>query len=144
MKNYFTLLLLIPFLSLCTQESKEADCSKPTEKSLMAEPSELSILMNAMYNVNSEWKKLIENGEVPINIPKNHIEILTAKSVNERAGSDFYNAMATTYLAKAKEVTLSNKGNLKTNFNAMISTCISCHEEICFGPISRIKKLYIK
>ena len=139
MKKYFTLLLILPFLTFCT--SKEEKTNKNTT-SEMAEPSELSIIMNDMYKVNMDWKKQIMNGEIPTEIP-NHESILTAKSVNERAGSDFYNAMAKSYLIKAKEVTLSTPTNAKENFNSLVSTCISCHEEICFGPIVRIKKLFI-
>lgn len=145
MKKYFTILLLIPFLTLCTQnEEEEKECSAPTEKSQMAEASELSILMNDMFETNMKWKKQIENGEVPTGDYEKHSGIMTAQSVNERAGSDFYNAMAKTYLKNVKNITLSTPENVKKNFNTMVSTCISCHEEVCFGPIVRIKKLYIK
>jgi cytochrome c556 len=144
MKNKLYILLLIPFLFFCTQK-EEASCVKhEQEKSVMYIPSELALLMKDMYKVNEKWKAEIEKGNIPKDFPIEHKKILTAKSSNARAESDFYKSMALVYLNNVEWVTQADTSNVKTKFNGMINTCISCHEQICQGPISRIKKLFIK
>ena len=146
MKNKLYLLVLIPFLFFCSQkQNEETSCVKPKqEKSVMYTPSELALLMKDMYKVNEKWKAEIEQGNIPKDFPVEHKNIVTAKSSNSRAGSDFYNSMALTYLNDVESVIQADTSNVKAKFNSMISTCVSCHEEVCHGPISRIKKLFIK
>lgn len=145
MKKSLYILLLTPFMFFCSTEHEEESCVKPKkEKSVMYTPSELALLMKDMYKVNTAWKEEIEKGNVPTQYPESHKGILTAKSSNERAGSDFYNAMAKAYLNNVESVIQSDSSNVKAKFNGMINTCVSCHEQICQGPISRIKNLYIK
>lgn len=143
MKKKLYILILIPFLFFCGQE--EVSCDKPKqEKSVMYSPSELALLMKDMYKTNESWKAVIEQGNVPEEFPVEHKNIITAKSSNARAQSDFYNSMAIAYLNKVESVISSDSTTVKANFNSMINTCVSCHEQICQGPISRINKLHIK
>ena len=44
----------------------------------------------------------------------------------------------------AQLFTASDKGSMRHLFNSTISSCISCHQNRCPGPIKRIKKLAIK
>jgi len=109
----------------------------------MYTPSELADLMLNMYSTNKSWKNQIEKGIVPTEIPKDYQHIHTLESVNDKAKSEFFNTMASSLLQSTTKVTESNTNNVKSNYNDMVNVCISCHQQICQGPIPKIKKLYI-
>ena len=39
---------------------------------------------------------------------------------------------------------LNNPVNTKDQYNTIVQSCINCHNQVCQGPIKRIKKLRIK
>jgi len=107
-------------------------------------PSELASLMKDMYNANQDWKTEILKGNIPTSFPEEYKKIHTAQSTNENAGSDFYNSMSTSYLKTISDLTKAKPENVKERYNAMVNVCVSCHLQVCPGPIVKIKKLIIK
>ena len=127
---------------VCDEELKEA--AKAKEASIMYEPSELATLMLDMYAANQDWKAEILNGNVPKDFPEKYKKMHGAKSVNENAGGEFYNATTTSYLKTVEDLTQATPENAKEKFNAMVNVCLQCHQEICPGPIPKINKLFIE
>lgn len=154
--KYLIFVLLMFFILSCQEKSKECN-SCDEELSLrnkikpvsndeleMYVPSELATLMLQMYDVNENWKEEILKGNVPKEFPEEYKKLHSATSVNESAGSDFYNAMASSYLITVDDIINAIPENAKEKFNNMVNVCINCHMQVCPGPISRIKKLIIK
>ena len=54
----------------------------------MYQPSEMAILMNAMYAYNLQLKQQIANGEVPANMPLDLMKLHTAEMSNGHARTD--------------------------------------------------------
>lgn len=128
---------------VCDEELKQA---QQTEKEalVMYEPSELATLMLEMYAENQDWKAEIKKGNIPKSFPEKYKNMHKAQSVNEYAGSEFYNAMSDTYLKSIKDLTEASPENAKERYNKMVNICLQCHQEICPGPIPKINKLILE
>lgn len=50
---------------------------------------------------------------------------------------------ADTYYTAMKELQVQGPDGRKAAFNHLLETCISCHQENCPGPISKIKRLIL-
>lgn len=50
---------------------------------------------------------------------------------------------ADTYYTAMKELQAQGPDGRKAAFNHLLQTCISCHQENCPGPISKIKRLIL-
>ncbi|MGB0885786.1 MAG: hypothetical protein ACPGR5_05120, partial [Chitinophagales bacterium] len=104
----------------------------------------LATLMLEMYAENENWKQEILKGNVPNSFPEKYKTMHSAKSVNENAGGEFYNAMTDTYLKSIEELSNASKENAQEKYNNMVNVCIQCHQQICPGPIPKISKLVIQ
>lgn len=107
------------------------------------EPSELAQLMRKMYEDNQDLKSMVERGEVPQSFPEDFYTIHSAVATNPNDINDTYKALAQTYIESMERIVNSDPGSVKENFNNMVTTCISCHQIFCQGPIPKIKKLTI-
>ena len=104
--------------------------------------SELTLLMRDMYNYYDSLKVDIQNGEVPSefrDFSEIHKAVATQPSKSE---SPLFQAMSTVYLQSANRLN-SSKSNMPEVFNAMVDNCINCHQQMCPGPMVKIKKLYL-
>lgn len=129
---------LILLLSNCSDSKGKSGVSRFT----MREDSELTLLMRDMYNYYDSLKMNIETGEIPENIREFH-EVHSAISTEPaKAQSELYQAMATVYKESADRLN-DNKGDLPKYFNLMVDNCMNCHQQMCPGPMVRIKKLYL-
>lgn len=142
--NYYILLLVTLLTLACNQEPKkeEESCTKPSKKMIDHVPSEMAILMDNMYRVSDSIKQEYKTDSTVV-ISFNQDNLLKAESVNERVESPEFETMAKTYLSLLKSFNEA-KHNRKKKFNNMVDGCMNCHEQICQGPMVRIKKLYIK
>ncbi|MDF1697983.1 MAG: hypothetical protein P1U56_19200 [Saprospiraceae bacterium] len=105
--------------------------------------SELTLLMRDMYDYYEGIKENVEQGNLPENI-REFAEIHNAVSTEpSKAESPLYKAMSQVYLESAKRFS-SSTGNTKELFNNMVDNCMNCHQQMCPGPMVKIKKLYVK
>ena len=120
--------------------------SQQTEKKefVMAETSEMSLLMNEMYAYNESIKQQIIHGNLNNNYPERfdhiHAAVLTRPSVRD----SLFESFSKDFIEAQKLVFESPQDELTTRYNNSINACISCHNVKCVGPIPRIKKLLIK
>ncbi len=106
--------------------------------------SELALLMRNMLNNTDSLKQLIVNGEGNISdefiaeIQRIHVAIPTDPTVKTAQFSAYTDLM----ISQAEE--LKNASDNKAEaFNSLVNRCVDCHQEVCPGPIKRIKKLTI-
>lgn len=146
MKKIVTISLLFLLLSCKNKEQKivEKKCEPTnTKKLVMYQMSEMAALMEQMYAESMRTKALIENGETPTEFPKYFLKINTSKFTDESDNDAFFKQIAQEYLV-AQKLIYSDPNHATKHFNASVDACIKCHENKCGGPITRIKKLYIK
>ena len=156
MKNYITLVLTI--LTLCTSCKKETikaaakpeakkdttACKKPGDKKFkMYEMSQMAALMEQMYVDNERLKERITKGDTIGTFPKHILNIHTSVMTDAADNDAFFKAQAAKFIT-AQQLIYSDPVNAKVHFNDAVTSCITCHEGKCEGPIPRIKKLYIK
>ena len=110
----------------------------------MYEVSELAALMRQMYEDNLEIKKQIEEGNIPESFPQDFYTIHNAKATNPNDKNATFKALADQYLQNMEAITQAeNSKQAKLAYNSMISTCASCHQIYCPGPLPKIKRMKI-
>ena len=140
-KSVFLLLVSLILLS-CNSDKKE------DKKELvfdMYEQSEMSLLMNRMYEINEGIKKDIMEGKTPEDFPLEFLKIHTAELSDFKHRNETFESFSKLFVEKEKDIfdTTTNE-EAKKRFNQAINLCVSCHKTECTGPIPRIKKLLIK
>ena len=146
MKKIITIVLVFSFICCQNNESKDKEekYSPGKEKKLeMYQMSEMAALMEQMFVDNKRLKERIQKGDTLGTFPKHFLNIYTAKFTDESDNDLFFKQKAKDYIA-AQQLIYSDSKNATEHFNAGVDACIKCHESKCGGPISRIKKLYIK
>lgn len=127
----------------CSEEKTEI----PKVDNIIQQPinpngdSELALLMRAMEEEVKRIKDQVDKGE-PITITINHEEILTAHATEpKKAASPEFKAFAAAYLQAIEALKTATPGQSATIYDQMVSSCMSCHQTMCPGPMMRIKKL---
>ena len=140
--------LFIILSSSCRNNSEEhqaddnkKDCVNPDAVNPNGS-SELAILMREM-TVFSQLlnESILRDSFIPL--PDNFKTIHTAIPTDSTVKGTIFNGHAELYLNSLDVLYKGEKSDRINNFNNMITTCISCHENFCRGPIKRITKLKI-
>lgn len=123
-----------------------SNCNSPSDqkqtKFTMAEDSELTLLMRDMYNYFDTLKTDIIAGELTDDI-KVFQDIHTAVATSpEKVSNELFQGLASIYVNSAKRLNRPNV-NKQDAFNLMVDNCMNCHQQMCPGPMVKIKKLYI-
>ena len=132
MKNTLLIFILFAVFSCKKNESKEIVIIE----NKVVKQSEMAALMLKMYDKSLENKKLVIEGETPVNFPEEFLNIHTAQLTDPSDRTKNFKTF--------KEIYNTSKDSLIVNHNNAINSCIACHETTCVGPIPRIKKLLIK
>lgn len=153
MKKILVFAILLVMVFSCKKEETQpvtatvkdtAHCAKPKGKAFeMYQLSEMSALMEQMYAENMQLKERIENGEAIGKFPEHILKIHTAKLTDPDDNDAFFKKNATKFIA-TQRIIYTDTVHVKERFNAGVDACIQCHKGKCGGPITRIKKLYIK
>lgn len=141
MRNKLIVLLsIVVSFTLLVQCADQSKTSKP--RFTMATDSELTILMRDMYTYFDSIKSDIKNESLNSEI-RTFADIHKAVATSpEKSSSDLYQGMAAIYLESAERLNKAGVDKPKA-FNIMLDNCMSCHQQLCPGPMVRIKKLYI-
>ena len=147
MKYWFLLgcaLLFIACNGSSTEEVKVEEVATEEKKDFeMYELSEMSAIMQHMYQLNEQLKERIESGEELGSFSESFERMLNAKMTNDKPMDDFFKTHAETFLANQRSI-YENPSQAKELYNEAINSCIACHEVKCTGPITKIEKLFIK
>ncbi len=147
MRSKFVFLFLVLIIFSCNKkESEKSDesCSKESDKSFeMYKMSEMSTIMEQMYVDNQRLKKRIQSEDTIGRFPEYFLKIRSATMTDPSEYDLFFKEHAEQFI-QAQKLIYSDSTNAKVHFNAAVDACVKCHETKCGGPISRIKKLYIR
>ncbi|WP_452221145.1 hypothetical protein [Lacinutrix salivirga] len=148
MKPVIYILCFVVLLA-CYQTNKEQAKIKNEDKEEvvydMYQPSEMSLLMNTMYDYNLSLKKDILAGKIPTQFPLDFLKIHKAELSNFKHRNATFKSFSELFLEAEKEIFNTNSTiPIEERFNTAVGLCISCHQTECTGPIPRIKKLLIK
>lgn len=140
LKLIVTLLLIAPILlqgCLDTNSNSDHKIVNPNGD------SELALLMRDMFDDGLRVKNEMLAGKVT-EIKTDYHGIHTAIPTEEgKNASVEYQLFAKAYEASVERFE-SAKGNEKPQaYQTMVETCMNCHQEVCPGPMVRIKKLYL-
>lgn len=105
--------------------------------------SELALLMRDLHEDGMRTKQQILDGQTP-DIKVKYHELNTATATEpEKAASQAYKSFAAYYEATVKSLLESNESNKAESYQTMVDACMSCHQELCPGPMVKIKRLYL-
>ena len=118
-----------------------ANCEKPVFDDYKASP--LAALMRKMDAEMNIAKRMIlaEHGNLSDSVSLAYDSIKTATPTDPTVKTDVFAGMADAFLFNVQALQKADPHNRKDIFNTTVSSCISCHQEFCPGPIVRIKKL---
>ena len=141
---FFLLVLMVPHFAC---NSKEKSCTSGTSiPKKIINPngdSELALLMRAMYDEADHMKQQLTNGE-SLTLQLDHDQILTARATEpEKAASDLYKAFAGNYLQSVQSLRNARNDQVPELYAQMVEQCRNCHQELCPGPMVKIKKLML-
>ncbi len=133
--SYIYALFILTLLAACEDNSKSS--INPNGD------SELALLMREMHEDGLRTKQQILDGETPEVKVKYH-QLNTADATEpEKAASAAYKSFAAYYEATVKSLLESNDEKRAEQYQTMIDACMSCHQELCPGPMRKIKRLYL-
>ena len=143
MRYIYVTLLTALFFNSCSYKDKENTTKKEKKQFETYERSEMASMMLFMFDFNMQLKAEIEAGKSVSTFPDNFKQLSQLKMTSGHIKDDFFEQHLDTFLAYQKEV--FDKPNSRVeNFNAMVQSCIACHQVKCTGPISKIEKLFIR
>jgi len=138
------------FFISCGQEAAEKGENKTEESQSdtwepnMYEASELVLIMRQMHADLTLVKEDVAQGNIPGPMPEKYKEMHTAMATNPQEIDQIFHAIADKWMGEYQVMTEADTSNVKLKFNALITTCVDCHQNYCLGPIPKIEKLYIK
>jgi len=144
MKAYYIFFCMIAgiFLVTCTDERSP---EKAPKKSTIYNPngdSELALLMRDMWDDCMRVKEEVAAGK-NAQFGFDPQAIFTAHATEPaKAASETYRQMGEVYLAASESFEKSGSADKKDYFQAMVTTCVACHKQLCPGPVAKINKLY--
>jgi hypothetical protein len=131
------LIAIIWAVALCACENNAKSSINPNGD------SELALLMREMHEDGLRTKQQILDGEEP-NIKVKYHQLHTANATEpEKAASAAYKSFAAYYEATVKSLLESNDSNKAASYQNMVDACMRCHQELCPGPMVKIKRLYL-
>lgn len=140
--------LCASFFVACQQQAEQPLAEETTtaeSKELeMRETSELADLMNTMYAQNAEVRAQLLEGNLPESFPDDFLELHKAAPTPGilHGQETTFEGIASGYLARMEELKQAQTvEEAKVAYNALISTCASCHQVFCHGPLQKINKL---
>lgn len=146
-------MLLLLFALSCNKAGESNTTNTPVKDSVPAAQvekkfemyslSEMSMLMEQMYVDNERLRDRILKGDTVGKFPNHFMGIHKAALTDEKENDAFFKKQAAIFIAAQQKIYEDPK-NAKTHFNNSVNACIACHEVKCGGPITRIRKLYIK
>lgn len=107
--------------------------------------SPMAQLMEEMHANALAIKAKLEAGETEFGeFPESHLKLMEAKMTDPTDRDMFFETQAKEFLAYEKAFYESKKSDKIEEYNAIINSCLTCHQQKCGGPIPRIKKLKIQ
>ncbi len=127
------------------QEDKNQETAeRKSSDMVMAEDSELAVLMREIHEDAKQWRKSLEKGELVKGDAEIYTEMVESTPTNKNVQGPAFEGFSKYYqerLSAFMAATDLEAG--KEAYNGLVSACVQCHQNYCHGPIPTIEKLYI-
>jgi len=128
-----------------TPEPQEEKAPKQNWTPALDEPSELAQIMQDMDVEASKRKTSLESGVLDTTISETLFAMITAKPTKPHMKGEGFEPYAKSFIGIYNQIHGAKKVSVQIQaHNNMVDACIACHTQFCDGPISRIKKLYVR
>lgn len=105
--------------------------------------SELAQLMRTMEAQTETWKKEITEGKPELSpVPDVYATLKTAIPTEPEMKNENFDGFSDDFVNYANALVKAPKAERQTAFNTLVGGCMTCHSQMCPGPIKRIKKFY--
>jgi hypothetical protein len=141
MQKVFSIFIICLLLQACN--SKNRNIEVVSNELVMYEPSEMTILMRRIHEVNKVVKDQIIKRDSLLIFPEEFTEIFSATLTDSTERDDKFIILARSFIDLQKMTFSSYSDSTVYNFNQSINNCVECHRTRCPGPIPEIKKLLI-
>lgn len=141
----FLVVVLLGFFYSCNNviEVKKDKISEP-KTFVTYQFSPMASLMERMYAESLLLKEQVMHQEDDFIISTDFLQQLETADLTVPSDRDTFFEIELQQFVEAYSALDSGEGITKETYNAMIQSCLSCHQVKCTGPIERIKKLIIK
>jgi cytochrome c553 len=147
MQKLMVALVLLALVWACAEKPKEMIAEKAAPKHEMLNGivrSELAKTMRELYNELKLTRDSLNAGyEVTPRLIEQVEKIHTAVPTEADKTDETYHAMADLFITSYKAYAAAKENQVEA-YNAMIETCVACHQQKCPGPVKTIKKLMVK
>ena len=127
----------------CTPEVEEIPVKVKADP-VMREVTELVSLMFQMEVRMKSVREQIVNSNFSKFSDLGYDMIYSAEASKDVVRDSVYVSKGDLYLGYVNQLSRAESpDSARVHFNNVISTCISCHQDYCPGPVARIKKLRI-
>ena len=141
MQKIFGIFIICLLLLACNSKTKKIEVV--SNELVMYEPSEMTILMRRIHEVNKVVKAQIIKRDSLLIFPEEFTEIFSATLTDSTERDDKFIILARSFIDLQKMAFSSYSDSTVYNFNQSINSCVECHRTRCPGPIPEIKKLLI-
>lgn len=128
-----------------SEETTEETLTPQTDKTRFPnDRSELAVLMRNLYDdIKANKDTIAKGGKSDISWSSKYKSMPYATPSEKKNSGPVFVGFATKYLTDLKTFENALPENRTGSFNAMIQTCLDCHQEYCHGPMEAISKLKI-
>lgn len=144
MKSRFVLLIFFAFLFSCSNKDKKVVDRDKEMVFVTYELSPMASLMERMYAESLLLKQQIVEKDTSIVVLTDFIKEIQFAALTVPTDKDAFFDVQMKEFIDSYNLLSSQKVIQKGSYNAMVESCLSCHQVKCTGPIERIKKLIIK
>ncbi len=130
------------FLWACILSCEKSENNNQANANLR-KVSELSALMRKMQKSCQQVKEGITQEQAFPDFRADFAALTTAEPTDENIKTPAFEAMAQHFLAQLNQL-YTEELPKKEAYNALVASCIACHQQHCQGPIKTIEKLYLK
>ena len=141
MQKVFGIFIICLLLQACNSKNRRNELVK--DELIMYEPSEMTILMRQIHEVNKLVKNQIIRKDTILTFPEEFTEIFSATLTDSTERDDEFVILAGSFIELQKMAFSTYSDSTIYNFNQSINNCVECHKTRCTGPIPEIKKLLI-
>jgi cytochrome c553 len=138
MKSFLTVLTAVLLLVACGETAQKAEEPNKASKSEVADAKPMALMMRAIYEQSNAMRGKVEAGEALDSSFYRFLEFHQLEPTDSTVLVEVFYEHNQDF-KKAFEDLL--KASNKESYNAMLTQCVSCHEDFCPGPIKRINKL---
>ena len=141
MQKVFSIFIICLLLQSCNWKNRSIEVD--SNELVMYEPSEMTMLMRKIHEVNKVVKDQIIKKDSLLIFPEEFTEIFSATLTDSTERDDKFIILARSFIDLQKMAFSSYSDSTVYNFNRSINNCVECHRTRCPGPIPEIKKLLI-